>query len=91
MTKIMGSDNILAILLKTCAPKLVAPLAMLFQYSQSTGNYLTTWKIAQVCPVQKKKEKSNPANYSPISLLSVINSAIKQHLLSNNLLSDAQF
>eukprot|EP00061_Rhincodon_typus_P008458 g31074.t1 len=44
-------------------------------------------------------DKFNPANYRPISLLlfiskameGVINRAIKQQLLSNNLLSDAQF
>eukprot|EP00061_Rhincodon_typus_P001430 g14768.t1 len=89
-----GLDNIPAIVLKTCAPELAAPLAKLFQYSYNTGIYLTMWKIAQVYPVHKKQNKSNLANYCPISLLSiiskvmegVINSAIKQHLLS-----DAQF
>eukprot|EP00061_Rhincodon_typus_P003672 g20677.t1 len=62
------------------------------------GIYPTMWKITQVCPVHKKQEKSNLANYRPISPLSiiskvmegVINSAVKQHF-SNNLLSDAQF
>eukprot|EP00061_Rhincodon_typus_P001060 g13600.t1 len=86
-------------MLKTCAPELAAPLAKLFQYSCNTGIYLTMWKIAQICPVNKKQDESNPANYCPISLLSiigkvmegVIDSAIKQHVLSNNLLSDAQF
>eukprot|EP00061_Rhincodon_typus_P002458 g17619.t1 len=95
----MGPDNILAIVLKTHAPELAAPPAKLFQYSYNTGIYLTMWKIAQLCPVHKKQDKSNPANYCPISLLAiiskvmedVISSAIKQHLLSNNLLSDAQF
>eukprot|EP00061_Rhincodon_typus_P001796 g15807.t1 len=56
------------------------------------------WKIAQICPVHKKQDKPNSANYHSISLLliiskvmeGVINSAIK-HLLSNNLLSGAQF
>eukprot|EP00061_Rhincodon_typus_P004567 g22894.t1 len=94
-----GPDNILATVLKTCALKLAAPLAKLFQYSYNTGIYSTMWKIAQVCSVHKKQDKSNLANYSPISLLSiiskamegVINNAIKQHLLSNKLLSDAQF
>eukprot|EP00061_Rhincodon_typus_P000118 g10536.t1 len=75
------------------------PLAELFQYTYNTGIYPTMWKIAQVCPVLKKQNKFNLANYRPISLLSIISkmmegvtsSAIKQHLLSNNLLSDAQF
>eukprot|EP00061_Rhincodon_typus_P000065 g10317.t1 len=57
------------------------------------------WKIAQVCPIHKKQEKSNPVSYRPNSLLLIINevmegvisSVIKQHLLRNNLLSDAQF
>eukprot|EP00061_Rhincodon_typus_P014875 g42230.t1 len=94
-----SQDNIPAIVLKTCAPELAAHLAKLFQYSYNTGTYPTMWKIAQECPVYKKQDKSNPANYHPISLLlsitkvmeGVINSAIKQHLLSNKLLSDAQF
>eukprot|EP00061_Rhincodon_typus_P012020 g37464.t1 len=95
----MDPDNILAIVLKTCAPEPSTPLAKLFQYSYNTGIYSTMWKIAQVYPVHKKQYKSNSANYQPISLLSIIrkmkkgiiHSAIKQHLLSNNLLSDAQF
>eukprot|EP00061_Rhincodon_typus_P016981 g45468.t1 len=85
--------------LKTCALELTTLLPKLFQYSCNTGIYLTLWNIAQVCPVHKKQDKSNSANYRTISLLliiskvmeGVINSAIKQHLLSNNLLSDAQF
>eukprot|EP00061_Rhincodon_typus_P007528 g29300.t1 len=97
--KAPGPDNIPAIVLKTCAPELAALLAKLFQDSYNTGIYQTMWKIAQVCPVHKKQDKPNPANYRPISLHSiiskvmdsVINSAIKQHLLGNNLLSDAQF
>eukprot|EP00061_Rhincodon_typus_P007923 g30083.t1 len=31
--KPMGPDNIMVIVLKTCAPELAAPLAKLFQYS----------------------------------------------------------
>eukprot|EP00061_Rhincodon_typus_P005860 g25873.t1 len=66
--KAMGPDNILAIVLKTCAPERATPLAKLFQYSYNTGVDLTIKVIKDV-----------------------INSTIKQHLLSNNLLSDAQF
>eukprot|EP00061_Rhincodon_typus_P003439 g20082.t1 len=84
----MGPDNITIIILKTCVPELVTPLAKLFQYSYNTGIHPTMWKIAQVCHVHKKQNKSNLANSRPISLLSiirkvmegVINSAIKQHL-----------
>eukprot|EP00061_Rhincodon_typus_P005120 g24234.t1 len=90
--KATGPDNILAIVLKTCDPELATLLAKLFQYSYNTSIYPTMWRIAQACPVQL-------VSYHPNRLLSdiskvmerVINSAIKQHLLGNNLLSDAQF
>eukprot|EP00061_Rhincodon_typus_P016009 g43997.t1 len=97
--KTTGPDTIPAIILKTCAPECAAPLAKLFQYSYNAGIYLAMWKISQVCLGHKKQDRSSPASYRPISLLSVIgkvmedvkNSTIKQHLLNNNLLSDAQF
>eukprot|EP00061_Rhincodon_typus_P009277 g32658.t1 len=94
-----GPVNIPAIVLKTCAPELAASPAKFFQYSYNTGTYPTMWKIAPICPIHKKQDKSNADNYRPIRPLSiiskvmegVINSAIKQLLLSNNLLSDTQF
>eukprot|EP00061_Rhincodon_typus_P005630 g25384.t1 len=95
----MGPDNILAIVLKTWAPELAASLGKLFQYSYNTDIYLIIWKTAQAYPVHIQQDTSYPANYHPISLLSivsklmesVINSAIKQHLLSNNPIRDTQF
>eukprot|EP00061_Rhincodon_typus_P009851 g33661.t1 len=77
--------------LKTGASELAAPLPKLFQYSYNTGTYPSTWKIALICLVPKKQDKSNAANYCPISLLSIISKvmigivdcAIEQHLLSN--------
>eukprot|EP00061_Rhincodon_typus_P016228 g44330.t1 len=95
----MGPDNISAIVLRTYAPELAGSLAKLFQYNCNTGIDLTMRKIAQLCPVHKKQGESNPANYCPKSLLLIIsqvvegvkNTAIKQHPLNNNLLSDAQF
>eukprot|EP00061_Rhincodon_typus_P013686 g40216.t1 len=71
----MGTDNIPVIVLNTCAPELAAPLAKLFQCSYNTGIYPAMWKIAQVCPVHTKQDKSNLANYCPISLLSIISKA----------------
>eukprot|EP00061_Rhincodon_typus_P011990 g37402.t1 len=54
------------------------------------------WKITQILKIQNK---SSPANYHPISLLLsigkvmevVINRAIKQYFLRNNLFTDDQF
>eukprot|EP00061_Rhincodon_typus_P009638 g33292.t1 len=65
--------------------------AKLFHYSYNTDIHPTMWKSAQVFLVHEKQDKSNSAKYYPVSLLSiiikmmesVINSAIKQHLLSH--------
>eukprot|EP00061_Rhincodon_typus_P005468 g25016.t1 len=73
----MGPGNMLAIGLKTCPLELAAPLAKLFQYSYNTGIYPTKWKIAQVCPVHKKQDKSKTANYRPISPLSNISNVME--------------
>eukprot|EP00061_Rhincodon_typus_P005870 g25901.t1 len=91
--------NVTVIVLKICAADLATPLAKFFQYSYNTGSYLEIWKITQVCPVHKMQDKFNLVNCYHISLVSiiskvmedVINSAMKQHLPSNNLLSDVQF
>eukprot|EP00061_Rhincodon_typus_P018633 g47873.t1 len=94
----MGLDNIPAIVLEHKSSELASPLAKLLQYSYNTDIYPKMYKTAQVCPVYKKQDISNPANYCPISLLSiiskmmesVINNAIKQHLLSNALFGFCQ-
>ena len=57
------------------------------------------WKHAYVSPIFKKGAKTDPANYRPVSLTSVVCksmehilvSQIMQHLTTNNILSDNQF
>eukprot|EP00061_Rhincodon_typus_P017206 g45793.t1 len=44
----MGPDNILATVLKTCAPELAAPLNKLFQQSYNTDICPTMWKIVHL-------------------------------------------
>eukprot|EP00061_Rhincodon_typus_P003967 g21431.t1 len=95
----MDSGSLLAIVLKTSAPELVMLLAKLLQSNYNTDINPTMWEVAQMCSGHKKQDNSIPANYCFTSLLSiiremmegVIKDAIKQHLLSNNLLTDAQF
>ena len=90
-TKAIGPDNIPDLCSRTCR-----------FHSQALPVQLQHWHRpdnVENCPEHKKQDKSNPAKYHPISLLliiskvmeGVINRAIKQHLLSNNLLNDAQF
>ena len=74
-------------------------LNKLFQLSYTLGTFPTSWKIAHVFPIPKKGDKSNPLNYRPIAITSLISKTmetiITKQLLTfletNNLLSDHQY
>ena len=97
--KANGPDNIPAIVLKTCAQELAPVLTKLFKLSLKSTSFPSSWKHARVCPVPKKGSSSNPANYRPIALTSllsktmesIINQQILKHLESNCLISDHQY
>ena len=74
-------------------------LSFLFNNSLSKGKIPSDWKIAEVRPIFKKGTKSNPGNYRPVSLTSVVckifegfvRDKLFKHLIENNLLSKEQF
>ena len=85
--------------MKECASELALPLTKLFSHSFKCGKVPSSWKFAQVQPVAKPGDSSNPANYRPISLLPVIskvmerliNKSIMSFLRHHKLLSDRQY
>jgi len=74
-------------------------LTYIFQQSLRCGTLPTQWKHAYVTPVYKKGDRTDPKNYSPISLTSVvcktvehiIVSQLMKHLESTNILTENQF
>jgi len=66
--KATGPDNIPSRFLKDHAAELAAPLALIFQASLQQGEVSSDWRHANVTPVFKKGDHSDPANYRPISL-----------------------
>ena len=96
--KASGPDEISPMVLKTLADQLSKPLADLFQHSIQTGSVPAQWKQALVTPIFKKGDRTNAANYRPVSLTSVccklcehiVARAIMQHLEENDLLADQQ-
>ena len=48
------------------------PLCILMNRSFEEGIFPDIWKIANVIPIFKKGDKSQPSNYRPVALLSCI-------------------
>lgn len=98
-SKSPGPDKIPPRLLKLLADEVSPCLQLLFSASLHQGILPTDWKKATVCPIFKKGDRKNPANYRPVSLTSicskvmehVIYSNIMCHLEANNILSPEQF
>ena len=96
--KASGPDNIPTRFLKDYADTITPALTLLFNASLEQGTVPSVWKKANVSPIFKKGDRSNPANYRPISLTSVcskplehiLHSQIMKHLDQHNILSDQQ-
>ena len=67
-----GPDNLHPKLLKNCYKSLSLPFKILFDNTLLNGCIPSQWKNAEVRPIFKKGDKSNPENYRPVSLTSVI-------------------
>ena len=69
----MKSGTLPAKFLKDCIAVVASSLNLIFNKSIQLGIYPNNLKIARICPIYKGKgSKSNPDNYRPISILSVI-------------------
>ena len=69
--KSAGPDNIPTRILKEYALYIAPVLQLIYTQSYQTGILPNDWLTANIVPVYKKGDKSNPVNYRPISLTSV--------------------
>ena len=97
--KSQGPDNIHACFLKNTASEMAPMLTHLYQLSLRTGVLPRVWKQAHITPIYKAGDRTDPKNYQPISLTSlickfmehIICSQLLHHLDTNNILSECQF
>ncbi len=75
-TKANGPDGISAKMLKATA-ETITP--MLFNLSIKNCELPYDWKLAHVTPIPKSNDKSDPLNYRPISLLSILVKLLEKH------------
>ena len=58
--------------MKEGAEEISHSLSRIFQLSLCSGTLPQDWISAHIVPVHKKNDKSNPSNYRPISLTSIV-------------------
>lgn len=92
-------DFIPLVFLKNVSECIVSPLEHIFNLSYMNAEVPTRWKHALVTPVLKKSLASDPKNYRPISITSVlarifektVKKNITEHLKEQDIISENQF
>lgn len=98
-SKLMGPDGVHPRILRELCDVVALPLKMIFETSLRTGIVTRAWREANVSPIFKKEDRSQPSNYRPVSLTSVVckvmekilRASIMEHMDNNELLSDRQY
>ena len=98
VSKACGPDLLSPRLLKEGATVLSQHMSDIFNCSLSKSYFPDKWKAANVIPVYKKGEKTDPSNYRPISLLSCVSKVFEKcvfkhfynYLNTNSLITSVQ-
>ena len=76
--KAAGDDGIRPELLKKCAQHLKGPITHIMKLSLKKGIVPESLKTAKVMPIYKKNDKTDPGNYRPVALLSIIDKVLEK-------------
>ena len=80
VTKANGHDDISATMLKKTAMSITPVITELFNTSIRLGEIPDEWKVARVTPIPKGGNASDPGNYRPMSLLSILSKLLEKHV-----------
>ena len=86
--KAPGPDRITPRVLQMLAPVIAPTLTCIFNKSYQTGQVPDDWLKANVVPVFKKGNKTDPVNYRPISLTCTC-CKLMEHIVTSNIMRHA--
>ena len=97
--KAMEPDGVSDWTLKECKEQLVQPIWEVITSSIKEGRVPKEWKRANIVPIYKGGKKTDPLNYRPVSLTSVVNKICEilikekwvRYLEYNKVISNWQF
>ena len=78
-----GPDKIWALVLNKMAAVLASPITTVFNTSMKEAKVPGDWKLANISPIYKKGSKSDPQNYRPIALTSIIGKVMEQIIVQH--------
>uniref|UniRef100_A0A803J7Q1 Reverse transcriptase domain-containing protein n=1 Tax=Xenopus tropicalis TaxID=8364 RepID=A0A803J7Q1_XENTR len=98
VNKAPGPDGIHPWVLRELGAELQWPLFLIFSDSLSSGMVPRHWKKANVIPIFKKEVRSQPGNYRPVNLTSVVGKLfegllrdhIQNYVVENGIMSSNQ-
>ena len=98
VSKAAGPDEMHPKILKEIAKEFTPVLTHFLRQSLTTNSVPNSWETATICAIHKKGDRSDPANYRPVSLTSIvckmlehiICSSIMKHLEKHNIITDKQ-
>ena len=73
-------------ILKLAAPLITDTLTYVYNLSITKNTFLCALKKAKVIPLYKSDNSTNPSNYRPISILSVLSKPLEKHINKHLLL-----
>ena len=79
-TKATGLDGIMQKNIKFSSDVLVHLILKIINISIINGNFPDTLKLGKILPIFKGGDKTDPSNYRPISVHSVISKLIEKHV-----------
>ena len=77
-TKSCGLDNIDSFVIKLAKNELVPAITHIVNLSISQETFPKAWKNAKIIPLHKKNERTEPKNYCPVALLSILSKIMEK-------------